>query len=57
MDIRNYEKISDEEIDLKKFFATLLETKFNFKVFISGFIIGLLIAFTSKVWQGGANCP
>ena len=54
MDKRNYDNISEEEIDLKKFFLTLYRNKkLILKFSISGLIIGLLIAFSSKkVWQG-----
>ncbi len=54
MDNKNLPNITDEEIDLRKFFYSLLRNKnLILKFSISGFLLGCLIAFSSKkVWEG-----
>ena len=49
-----YNKFSDDEIDFKEIFFTLLRNKKLIGIFaLSGIALGTLIAFTSKrVWQG-----
>ena len=54
MNNKNYKDISHEEIDLKKlFYALLRNKKLILKFFISSFLIGLVISFSSrKIWEG-----
>lgn len=54
MNNKNYKDISHEEIDLKKlFYALLRHKKLILKFFISSFLIGLVISFSSrKIWEG-----